>query len=238
MRACRFFAGQSTRTEEAVDDAGLEGTFVELASSASLACARTSTGRVYCWGSNFAGKLGLGGIAIWQPPTEDGDWHVTTATPGIPFPTRPVGTATFVAVSASGHGSAALSDEAHDNAYAWGRVASIVGLLEDGEAFARATRSLPMRLDLSDVPGRRFVGVQATNVGGYGWTRGNDIYRWGETEPGHVRKVAAFDRNDPIQRIDPLAGKLCVVTARGRFCEREPGVFVNVPAPPVQSSQR
>lgn len=200
--SCRFEvtrAGAVVVETRAVDGRGLEGRIVELSSSTDHACARTDRGRVYCWGDNTAGKLGLGGVAQWQPPSEDGEWHVARATPAIPFPTRPISSEKFVAVSVRGNSSAALSDERTDNAYTWGRVSSIEGLTENAAAFAAASSSTPKRLDLSIVPERRFDGAEAAGIGGFGWSASNVVYRWGDTPGLRIRVVGTVPKGESVR---------------------------------------
>lgn len=44
-------------------------TVVEVATGSNHACARTSTGSVYCWGENRGGELGVGDDAVHSTPT-------------------------------------------------------------------------------------------------------------------------------------------------------------------------
>ncbi len=215
--------GAMSQSYERVDTTGLEGTIASLASSKDHVCAITTAGRVYCWGSNLAGKLGLGGIGVRQLPADDGEWSIAAASPGIPFPTEPVA-GTFRAVSAYGNGSCALSDEARDNAYCWGRIDSIEGLAEHGEKFAAASASRPRRIDLSLVPERQFIGIASGPLAGFGWTASNAVYRWGW---GGFRLVGKLPAHLRIERLSPVRNEVCAMTTTATYCSKN-GEFSRV----------
>ena len=46
-----------------VDVVGLPSDVTELAPGADHTCVRTSTGKVFCWGSNSYGAIGIGSTA-------------------------------------------------------------------------------------------------------------------------------------------------------------------------------
>jgi hypothetical protein len=219
----RWENDEKKKRYEAVDLTGLDEKFVQLAGSMDHVCALTETGRIYSWGNNFAGKLGLGGFPFVQLPQDGGDWAVGHASPGQPFPTEPVKIKPehrFTQVSVWANTSCALTDERENNAYCWGRVAPLGNRLERLDSFSQTTFSVPTALDLSAIPERRLAGITAGPAIGLGWTPNNEIYAWGEIPEGIVdvrfplrlRPLMKFAGRGVIKRISFVRQNICVVS--------------------------
>lgn len=231
----RLRDGEMVTEREKVDLRGLEGEVAELVSTKEYACVRTYRGRVYCWGSNYAGRLGIGGVPVYQPVTEDGDWWVAAATPPIPFPTKPVADIRFLSVSVNDSTTAAMSEDGADNVYVWGRIFSVANLQENEKAFAEATSSVPVRLDLSTLPEKRVEGLVAGALGAFGWTRSGVIYAFGGKASGPTpHRLMKVPDASLVKGLKPVGYSVEVETTAGTYAPQESGTFkftARVPRP-------
>ncbi|APR87731.1 BNR repeat domain protein [Minicystis rosea] len=86
-------------------DGGSPGPVLEVAvSTQGTSCARTMSGKLYCWGSNDAGKMGLGGAST------GGKLAVTQAMPTVPDVVRMGLAPSFFCVSSSSNGVRCAGD--------------------------------------------------------------------------------------------------------------------------------
>lgn len=216
----------SDTTYEKVDTTGLGGNVTALSGSADHACALTENGQVYCWGVNFKGRLGIGGMPFIQLPEDDTDWSVATSSPPIPFPTLPiqgVNGVRFKQVSVFGNTSCALSDEPSDNAYCWGRLSDYEGTVHRFDWISRTTSSSPRRISLSAVADGKLEGLVAGPLWGAGWDAENTVYWWGSFEDSpladslalKVSRLDSIPRANRIRTMVPAQGQLCVLTTLG-----------------------
>lgn len=220
-----------------VDTSRLGAGIVQMVGSQTHACLLTTKGKIFCWGSDWAGKLGLGGLAIVQRQDrfqdDDGAYSLTEARPPVAFPVRPILTnpsLEFTFVSTLAHTSCGLSSETADNLYCWGLLSSFsIGIDEAMGENNRAVSATPKRLDLSSVPGRRFEGVATGNSYGCGWTESNQVFCWGTVEPIRdtedelALKLTPIDTRVlrwPIRALVTIGYRVCAIT-RGTATEPE-----------------
>lgn len=233
-----FIDGNDLRYHYARVDTEALGPLQTISASATHVCVQTLWGKIFCWGENYGGKLGRGGFPFFQRPEEGGDWSVTYATAGIPFPTKAVGNGetNFTSLSVYANTSCALSDGPRDNLYCWGRLLDTSNLYMDFSLFSQTTSSQPRRLDLSVVPSGRLVGLVTGPLVGFGHDELGRIYFWGEyAEPLptaqrlelRARILADPPPNFSISHLVPVQGEVCAVgtlEAGGEalYCSRRP----------------
>ncbi|MCB0405887.1 MAG: hypothetical protein KDD51_13980 [Bdellovibrionales bacterium] len=222
---------------EKVDTKAL-GTIAAVSASATHICVQNARGKIFCWGENYGGKLGTGGYPFFQRPEEGGDWSVTYATAGIPFPTREIESygKTFAGVSVYANTSCALSDELKNNVYCWGRLLDTSNLYMEFQLFSQTTSSIPRGVDLSAVPAGRVDGIVAGPLVGFGHDEVGRIYFWGEygTPPATSQRLAfkaqamaEVPAGFSIRKLVPVQGEVCAIgafegQAEQMYCTRRP----------------
>ena len=138
-------------------------TLAQISSNNMYACGVTSTGRVYCWGSNDYGELGNGDNS------------------GFPrgFPTRIATTVKMKQVTTGAFHACALSDAGA--AYCWGR--NIIGQLGNGTYDANdGAHATPMPV----AGGKVFSSLSAGYVHTCGVVTSGSAYCWGDNETAQL----------------------------------------------------
>jgi alpha-tubulin suppressor-like RCC1 family protein len=135
--------------------------YTAIATGGEHACAITSSGKVYCWGSNQLGQLG------------NGDATHTRSTVSIAV----AGNLRFKSIAASMNTTCAITSSG--KAYCWGE--NTQGELGNGDA----------GVNNSDVPvavvgGLRFSAISAGTLHFCGLTRNSRVYCWGENSFGQL----------------------------------------------------
>jgi alpha-tubulin suppressor-like RCC1 family protein len=137
---------------------GAEATnFVEISAGISHSCGRMQSGAVYCWGNNFAGKLGDG-----------------TTTDRL-VPTLVAGGNSFVEISSGSQHSCGRTE--NGAVYCWGY--NTGGQLGDGTTSDRLVPTLV-------TGGISFVEISAGAFHSCGRTQNGAVYCWGDNTEGEV----------------------------------------------------
>ncbi|MEZ4749908.1 MAG: hypothetical protein R3B54_04575 [Bdellovibrionota bacterium] len=224
-----FVDGSDLRYRYELVDTRALGPIEKISASATHVCVQTLTGGIHCWGENYGGKLGTGGFPFYQRPEEGGDWSVGQASPGVPFPTRPVadGTLRFTDVSVYSSTSCALSEESRSNLYCWGRLLDTSNLFMDFASFSQTTSSVPRQVNLQAVPSGHLEGLAVGPLVGFAYDESGRLYVWGdyggplrfpERLDLKVRLLARVPNGFSIDALVPLQGEVCVL---GAFADRE-----------------
>ncbi|MBU1537319.1 hypothetical protein KKF84_18535, partial [Myxococcota bacterium] len=143
--------------------------FTAIAAGAAHTCARTNTGRVWCWGDNTYGQLGDGSTTASSVPVEVFGGHI------------------FTSITAGSNHTCAVTDAG--SAYCWG--ANNKGQLGDGTT----TES---HFPIPVAGGRIFGALSAGGEFTCGVTAGY-AYCWGSNSNGQLGDNTTIDRLVPVQ---------------------------------------
>ncbi|MGH7590571.1 MAG: RCC1 domain-containing protein [Gemmatimonadales bacterium] len=159
-------------------------TFTSLSAGGAHTCGVTTTGDVYCWGSDDAGQVGVGGAADLCA----GAFHIRCALAPVKVYTGSL--VVFTQVSAGESHTCALSDSLQ--AYCWGD--DSYGQLGIGGGQSPAPS--PVKTDL------RFVALSGGSSHTCGIAVGGAAWCWGDNASGELGNGTTLDVNVPV----PVAG--------------------------------
>jgi len=175
-------------------------TFVSIVTSSVSTCALTSTGEVYCWGSNASGQLGNGTATASTTPV------------AVTMPTG----VTFTAISAGFNHFCALTSAG--DVYCWG--SNSAGQLGDGTTTNSAT---PVAVSMP--AGVTFVEIRAGANQTCALTSAGIAYCWGNNSNGQLGNGSTTSSSTPTIVTMPAGitfvsisvgtGHTCALTSTG-----------------------
>lgn len=165
---------------------------VETALNEGFTMARTADGKVFAWGRNWEGQIGLG-----------------TNTASVSLPAAVMGLdAEFVSDIAAGDGHA-LAATVDGKVFAWGF--NIAGQLGDGTT---TNRSLPVQIT-GILAGKKIIAVAAEERHSLALDSDGVVYAWGKGDSGQLGNGSVTDQHLPVQVGGALAGKFVNLISTG-----------------------
>lgn len=175
--------------------------FTQLATGAQHNCGITGTHRLYCWGSDIYGNLGVG-TSLPNCPEIGGRCSL------VPIPVT--GAERFVYVTAGDIHSCALTSSGA--AYCWG--ANHYGQTGTGSVGGE------VRVPTAVIGGHTFSSISATRMGTCGIDTSGDAWCWGWDDSGQLGAgVTGADRCTFFSTNEPCSGTPLKVAGPVRFAE-------------------
>jgi len=182
--------------------------YTQIAAGGEHACAITSRGDAYCWGSNADGQLGNGN---------------KSNTPSLTA-VAVVGGYRFTSIAASKYTTCAITSSGR--AYCWGADDNTDGYSTSGGmlggGFALGDSDSPVAV----LGGRRFTSISAGTDHFCGLTSDGRAYCWGGNSSGQLGDGTTDDKDQPVAvsgsvrfvSITTAHEYTCGITQRGVFC--------------------
>lgn len=182
--------------------------YTQIAAGGKHACAITSRGDAYCWGSNADGQLGNGN---------------KSNTPSLTA-VAVVGGYRFASIAASKYTTCAITSRG--NAYCWGADDNSDGYSTSGGmlggGFALGDSDAPVAV----LGGRRFTSISAGTDHFCGLTSDGRAHCWGGNSSGQLGDGTTDDKDQPVAvsgslrfvSITTAHAYTCGITQRGVFC--------------------
>jgi alpha-tubulin suppressor-like RCC1 family protein len=169
-------------------------------------CAITdqATNNAYCWGFNATGQLGVGSTTSSNIPA-------AVSTAGV------LSTKRITAIGAGGYHTCAITDEATNNAYCWGKNAT--GQLGDNSI---TNSKIPVAVFTAGVLSGKII--TAISPGGYSTCAitdeaTNNAYCWGDNSEGQLGDNSNTNSNIPVAVFTAgvLSGKSITAISAGAY---------------------
>jgi alpha-tubulin suppressor-like RCC1 family protein len=177
------FGNTAMQSTTPVDVVGISGTVVGIAAGGSHSLAWTSDGKLYAWGANNNGQLGLG-------DTTDRRQAVQVAVGGTP---------SKLVTSASAGQAHSLAVTSDAMAYAWGY--GQFGRLGNGDT---GQQNAPVAvLDAPGSPHTGFIAVAAGATHSLGLQADHTVWAWGSNTKGQLGDGSTTQHLYPVQTLGP-----------------------------------
>jgi alpha-tubulin suppressor-like RCC1 family protein/uncharacterized protein YjbI with pentapeptide repeats len=164
-------------------------TFTSIGAALNHTCAISSTGVVYCWGSNYRGELGIG--------TTPSDRPVPTS---ISMPTS----VTFTALDVSNYHTCAISTAGA--AYCWGK--NDINQLGDG-----TTTDSPIAVAVTMPTGVTFTRIATGDNQTCAISTAGAIYCWGKNDAGQLGNGTTTNSSIPVAATMPTGVTFTAIDA-------------------------